>query len=75
MIKFYFLFPHSLTPPSSLLLLSLSLSLSLSIEDTNRTDKVINKLYYILTEHSGAEDQNTSRNAGVIIIANQHETF
>ena len=64
MIKFYFLFPHSLTPPSSLLLLSLS------IEDTNRTDKVINKLYYILTEHSGAEDQNTSRNAGVIIIAN-----
>ena len=40
-------------------------------EETNRTDKVINKPYHILAEHSGAADPNTSRNAGVIIIANQ----
>ena len=40
-------------------------------EETDRTEKVINKPYYILAEHSGAADMNTNRNAGVIIIANQ----
>ena len=40
-------------------------------EETNRSDKAINKPYHILAEHSGAADPNTSRNAGVIIIANQ----
>ena len=40
-------------------------------DETKRTDKVINKPYHILADHFGAEDQDTSRKAGVITVANQ----